>query len=513
VSPVPTAPGAYVNIAAAAASPQRAPSTGTWFVTGESSQGPTGIAIPITSMVDFANFLGGRTGYTTLYDSLDEFFHDGGVLAYASRVVGPSAAAGTLVLVDRAGSPLSTLTVNAALGVWGNSTTVAVTAGSVSNTYVLTIANTLTGQTWVSPNLYNPADAVVWANNLTSNGLYPWLFPYTIVNDASGTAAPNNNPAVLAATNLASGADDNTDITETQWTAALTAFISTLGPGQVSAPGHTTQTGWEALIAHAGLLDAAGCLINNRVALLDTVDSSSASTVIADAIEAQAVGDPSYGMYLAPWVLIPGVANSTVGTSPAAATRTIPPSALMAALIAANDQVNNAGQMVAGNFGLSQYAIGVTQTYGETNRGLLNTAGVIVIRQLNGIVQPYGFVSLSLQSQWVPANFVRLRMAIVALLNTVAQGFVFSQIDGQGHLLSHFNGALAGVCQNLWQQGALYGAQATDAFNVNTGPAVNTPANLANGILSALVSVRMSPGASFVIISVVQYPVTSSLAA
>ena len=38
MSPVPTAPGVYVDIAAAAPSPSAAPSTGTWFVTGEAAQ-------------------------------------------------------------------------------------------------------------------------------------------------------------------------------------------------------------------------------------------------------------------------------------------------------------------------------------------------------------------------------------------------------------------------------------------------------------------------------------------
>ena len=62
-------------------------------------------------MTDYANFLGTRTGYTMLYDSLDEYFHDGGVLAYVSRIVGPSAVNATLILKDH--SAVSTLTVTA----------------------------------------------------------------------------------------------------------------------------------------------------------------------------------------------------------------------------------------------------------------------------------------------------------------------------------------------------------------------------------------------------------------
>ncbi len=508
MSPVPTAPGVYVDIAAAAPSPSAAPSTGTWFVTGEAAQGPVGTAVPITSMTDYANFLGTRTGYTMLYDSLDEYFHDGGVLAYVSRIVGPSAVNATLILKDHSAVNTLTVTANGA-GVWGNSCTVAVAAGVPTNSYVITIANPLTGQSWVSPNLFVPADAVTWATNLA--GATPWAFPFTIVNDGSVTVAPNNNPAVLAATPLAAGADDLADVVEAQWTAGLVAFLDILGPGQVSAPGHTTAVGWEALIAHAGALDSAsGSLLNNRFALCDDADSSSAST-IETAVASITTGDGSFGMFLAPWVIIPGIAATSTTASPVAATRTVPPSALVAALIASSDQSNNAGVPAAGDNGVSAYAIGVTNNYVESDRGNLNSAGVSVIRNMNGLIKLYGYVSFSTNPQWVPANFGRMRMAIVNLLNNAAAPFAFQQIDGQGHLISAFNGALAGVCQDLWQQGALYGTTAEQAFSVNTGPQVNTPTTLAACQLLATVSVRFSPYAEFTLINVVQYSVAQNI--
>jgi hypothetical protein len=510
MSPVPTAPGVYVDIAAAAPSPSAAPSTGTWFVTGEAAQGPVGVAIPITSMTDYANFLGTRSGYTMLYDSLDEYFHDGGVLAYVSRVVGPTPVNASLILKDQAATPLNTLTVSAnGGGVWGNACTVAVAAGSAANSYVITIANPATKQSWVSPNLFSPADAVTWAVNMAGNT--PWAFPFTIANDGSVTTAPNNNPATLSATVLASGNDDLTDLAETQWTAALTAFADTLGPGQVSAPGHTTAAGWEALIAHAGALDSAsGALLNNRFALCDDSDTATASSIVTSVGTITSV-DGSFGMFLAPWVIIPGIAATSTTASPVAATRTVPPSALVAALMASSDQNNNAGVPAAGDNGISAYAIGVTNSYVESDRGLLNSAGVSVIRNMNGLIKLYGYVSISTNPQWVPANFGRMRMAITSQLKNAAAPFAFQQIDGQGHLISAFNGALAGVCQDLWQQGALFGTTAEQAFSVNTGPQVNTPTTLAACELLATVSVRFSPYAEFTLINVVQYSVAQNI--
>lgn len=509
--PNPSAPGVYVTMSSAAPSPNTATRTGTWFVTGECEEGPVGVAIPITSMADFASYLGNRPGYTVLYDALDEFFHDGGTLAYVSRVVGSAAATNAAVILKDS-STVNTLTITAnGAGVWGNSVTVTVAAGTVSNTYTLSITDPTTGRTWTSGNLTSPADAVTWAQELA--GSTPWAFPFTIVNDGSTTAAPGNNPAT-GTFDLTGGADDLSGIAETDWTAALTAFSSDLGPGQVSAPGHTTQAGWEALVAHASATDpTSGALLNNRFALLDDQDSASASTVVSQVAEAQAgAGDPSFAMLLAPWVVIPGLPPATVGAVPQAVTRTVPPSALVAALMAANDASNSPDQPAAGpRNGASSYATGVTQSYSEADRGTLNNAGVSVIRQMQGVVTLYGYRTIATNPSWVSAAFARERMYLVDALNTAGQPFMFQTIDGQGHLLSAFAGALSGVLQDEWQRGALFGATPADAFQVNVGSSVNTAASIAAGQLNATVAVRFSPYAEFTEIKVVQYPVTASL--
>src|ERR1039458_2783811 len=132
----PTAPGTYTVVSTAPSSPNGNPATGTWLVTGQTQMGPTGVAVPITSMTDYANFLGTRVSYGFLYDSLNEFFSDGGVLAYVSRVVGPSAGTAGVVVQDRGGTPQNTLTISAAgAGSWGNNVSVVVANGSAANSY------------------------------------------------------------------------------------------------------------------------------------------------------------------------------------------------------------------------------------------------------------------------------------------------------------------------------------------------------------------------------------------
>ena len=95
-----TAPGVSINVTAAASNSQASAPTGTWFVTGN-AYGLGNTAFQINSMNDFTTYFGqfvngqltGRYSVTpgsvtldstTLFDSLDVFFREGGVSAYVA---------------------------------------------------------------------------------------------------------------------------------------------------------------------------------------------------------------------------------------------------------------------------------------------------------------------------------------------------------------------------------------------------------------------------------------------
>jgi hypothetical protein len=469
--------------------------TGTWFVTGLSERGPLGSPVELHSMADYATFLGVRSGYASLYDALDLFFRDGGTHAYVSRVAGPGAATAELILSDRATTPQSTIRVRAnSPGTWGNALKVEVQNGQGSNTYRLLV--TYQGVlVETSPDLTSPADAVAWA----SRSAY-----VAVVDLASVTAAPNNIPATLAASFLASGADDNGGVVESTWTAALDAFPADLGPGQVSAPGRTTSAAYQALVNHAAA--------RNRIALLDGVDTATADTLVTAAQNAVAGGlDGSRAALLAPWITVPGI--STGGPLPALP-RTVPPSALVAARIAATDVLTqNPNTAAAGTpNGASGYALGVTQVYTDADRGKLNTAGVDVVRNIASVVQLYGFRTLSNDPQWTQLGWSRLRMAIQNEGQQIAAAIAqFGTIDAKGQLLGRLNGHLAGMLQKYWQIGALYGNTATEAFTVDTSASVNTVQTAAAGQVIAVLSIRRAAMAEFTRISIVNVPLTQSV--
>lgn len=490
-----TAPGVNITFTSAPPSVSGSAATGTWFVTGETAQGPTGVAVPITSMDDYVNYLGDRVSYGMLYDSLDAFFHTGGATAYVSRIVGPGASMASVSLEDTGTTPQLTLTIKASgAGVWGNNLSVTVAAGSATGSYTLTILNNGSA-VLVSPNLFSPADAVTWFSAQN-----PWVSLVEVTNAGSTNTAPTNNPA-LGTFVLAGGTDNTAGVTETQWSDALTAFTTDLGVGQVSAPGHTTSAGYQALVAHAQTF--------NRVAFLDVQDSPTAATLVAQAAGVQSsVGDPSYGAMFAPWVNIPGITSTNPGASSPVPLRSVPPSAIAAGLVAINDKVSDPNTPAAGlAAGVASYAIGITNSYDPTDLTTLNSAGICVFRPFPGLSQVtlMGFRSLALDPNWVFLNNVRFRMEMVADFDAIGDQFLFAELDGRGRLIAQFNGALAGQCTIYYSRGSLFGSSATAAFTVNTGSLVNTPTSIAAGILNAKVSVRMSPLAEQVDIGITKY--------
>ena len=513
-----SAPGVSVNVTTASANSSASNPTGQWFVIGNAS-GPQNIPFSITSLTDFTTYFGkivngqltGRYSVTPgtvlldstmLYDSLDVFFREGGQQAFVSLL---APASGAVSATTTLGTNVYTAVSN---GTWANAA-----SGTGVNGVILSISNvTVNGNTSYtvnvsyngnsianSPALYSETDIKNWLNSLTTAQKL-----VTVATSGSTTALPsaNTTTTVYIGSGTTSTAGTDAATSDSGIAAALAVFTQDLGIGQVSYPGATSSAAYLALANHAQA--------NNRVAVLDAANGNTASTTISAVQTLQgAAVDPSYASIFAPWIIVPGVTNSNPsGASSVTFNRTVPPSALAAGKMALNDLTSDANAPAAGSQGgASRYATAVTQTFSATDRASLNAAGVNAIRlspTLNQIAI-YGFRSCAFDANWVFLNNVRFRMQITFDFDQIAEGFLFSEIDGKGHLFTSFNGALAGRCQFYWLRGSLYGNTANAAFTVNTGPQVNTPATIAAGQLNAQVALKMSPMAEFVNINVTKY--------
>jgi phage tail sheath protein FI len=288
--------------------------------------------------------------------------------------------------------------------------------------------------------------------------------------------------------------------------AALAAFTSSYGPGQVSYPGGYSSVVYGDLANHANSY--------NRIAVLDTNPThTTASALVADAQAVQtAVTDASRTSLFGPWLVAPGSTGSYFGAYP----RSVAPCALAAAKMASVSYAGDADTAAAGvKNGAASYVTGVAVDFNSTDRATLNNAGVNVIRNVStyGVVAVYGFNTLSLDANFTQLNYSRFRMQIINDLDAIAEKYVFAEIDGTGKVFSAFAGDISGVLQGYYMRGSLYGANATNAFSVDVGSTVNTPATIAAGQLNANVAVVMSPAAEFVTINVSKYLASSPLAA
>lgn len=457
--------------------------TGVFFAIGTSDLGPANTPTIVRSMADFERIFGLRQTYSVLYDALDVFFREGGATAYISRVVGPAAVKATKNLLD-AGAGISLVVSAIGPGATPNGYKVGVRAGTAGGSFVVFVQDANSIEVETSPDLLTQGAAVLWAAN--SN----------YIRIALGATALN--PAVVAAAVLAGGADDRLNITDTQRQAAIDAFTPDLGAGQVAEPGNTTDTAHVRLVTHAA---NAG-----RVALLDAPDTSTVATLQASATGARN-GSQRFSALFAPWVTIPGIASAP-GT-----TRSVPPSAVVAGILARNDsQGNGTADPAAGDLGQSLYAIGLSQpAWTDTQRGTLNTSGINILRVLFGGIRVYGWRSLAdpnTEALWTNFGHARLYMAITARGRSLGEAFVFDKVDGQGRKIAEFNGVLKGMLMDFYNAGDLYGLTPAEAFNVDTSSAVNTPVTLANNELHAVLNVKMSPFAEMVQIEIVKRAIT-----
>jgi phage tail sheath protein FI len=466
--------------------PRSAPTdTGIWFVVGTSDQGRVDKPMFLSSMSDFTRLLGARQSYSLLYDALEEFFREGGSRAYVSRVVGPAAVQASKNLLD-AVAAISLIVRALGPGTYGNSIKVGVVAGVTGGSFQIQITDANNVVLEQSGDLLTQQDAATWS--VTSQYV-------TITVGASAL-----NPAVAAPVVMAGGTDDRLNITDAQWQAALDRFTRDLGPGNVSAPGRTTTTGYTQLADHAKN--------NNRVAFLDAADTPTVATIQTAVANAKSTGSGQYAALFAPWIVIPGIVPGT--------TRTVPPSATAAGRASATDAAEGPGVPAAGEGkGTSRFALDVSQpSWTDSQRDTLNTSGVNVIRNLEGDVVIYGWRSLAdpiNNPYWVPLGTVRYLMGLGARAWARGQSYIFDQIDGQGHTIAAYHGALVSLCQDDWVLGEIYGVTASEAFNVDTGPGVNTDAALAGNELRAVIAVRPSPFAELVTIQIVNVPITQEV--
>ncbi len=460
------------------------------FVAGMTERGPL-TPVKVTSITEFVATFGGYVSYGFLYDALDVAFRDGLSEAWVSRVVGPAPVIASSPLFDASGSvdpgDISLVVTAKSSGAWANTVTPSVVAGEASG-FRIRLTDSVDGILETSPDLADRAEAVSWGASSD----------YATVS----LGASAENPRVQAGTAWDLGDGDEDSATDTEWAAALARFAADLGGGQVAAPGRTSGTGHNQLLEHARTM--------NRTAILDAADTATVATLTAAAAAARGHAGARFGGMFGPWAVVPG-RDGLAGT-----TRTVPYSAVQLGLIARSDEAGNPpNAAAAGDNGISLYAIGLSQeSWTDAERATLNDAGFNVARYQYGLVRTYGYRTLAnplTLPAWVGLGGSREVSYILSKVQEIAETFEFDQIDGRKRTIGRWGGAIGVVCSTEYERDALYGATPMEAYTVDTGPAVNTEATIADGKLRVALALKTSPMAERVEIEVVKVLTTESL--
>lgn len=478
------APGHNTTIGDRAASPIAAASTSNGFLVGITEKGDTETPIKAVSLADAIDKTGERvTANPYLYDALDCAFREGASVVYIARAVGGEADTAEAEAVDAGGKKTLRFLAKSP-GDWGNDAKAEITLSGGNITIVVKVDGTVVES---SPALGTNAEAVEWSK---SSEIFD-------IEDIS--AAEEAGDAKTQTLTLAGGKTDIAGVGTEEIEAALEVLTKDLGPGQIAAPGFTTEAIHKALLTHAQA--------SNRRALLDDPVETTASELVS---HATALRGPlaRYGAIYGSWAVIPGLSLGT--------TRKVPYSGIQMGLIArAESEGFNPNKAAAGPRGKSRYATNLVTLFTDTEREELNDAGVTASILVRGVVTTYGNVTLVNQTtepNWKSFSASRLVMGVAALADEILESYDFEQIDGHGYVFKKLQGDLAGgACMPFYLDNALYGTTPDEAFFVNTGPDVNTPTSIAAEEIKAQIGIRVSPTGEHLETEVVKVNVTESL--
>lgn len=450
----------------------------TYFVAGLAERGDSTGVVELRSMADYATKLGDRVTYGNLYDDLFTFFAEGGSHAYVARVVGAAATKGLLTLLDRAGTPIATVRIDALNeGSWSTRVKIKVDNGVVTNTFKISVLYD-DSVVEIYNNLATPAAAV------TALGASNYV---RAVNLSSATVAPNNNPAVLAATALSAGTDDRGTVTAASYTtAADNRFTKIFGTGAIAVPGQDASAVGTALIVHGA--------DRGRLALLAPISAQTQAQASTAATPLRSTsGNEGAGLFF-PWIVIPDGAGGT---------RTISPEGYVAAMRArAMKESAAAGpsRAPAGAIARARFVVGVERVLTKTEIDQLTADHVNPIRG-DGYIRLYGWRSLSTDE----INYTMLTGRdvmnfIVGLGVQRLERLVFGTIDGRGLFFEQMASEMRAIVEPMANAGGLYPRRDPNTqevldpgYRIDTGPSVNTPTVLAGNEARVDVGVRVSP--------------------
>ncbi len=364
--------------------------------------------------------------------------------------------------------------------------------------FTLTIVSDTAG-TETFPNLsMDPRHSKYFANVVNSTAV-----TITVADPPSTTPPPNNMPTNLVATHLASGAADNLSaITTADYHKGIDTLqkvtdvnllcVPDAAPNGGSYPFHAadTQDIQSYMVAHCEKM-------KDRFAIIDCTEVA-ASTTDFSSLKAQRQSLSSsngYGAFYFPWIAI---------SNPLGSGRIfVPPSGHVGGVYANND--NNFGVFKAPANEQITNALATEVAVTDDMQGPWNDIGINVIRSFpNEGILIWGARTIAPPdiTAW---RFVNVRRLTTFIEKSIQEGtrFAVFEPNNQG-LWQQIKRLVTSFLTDQWNEGALFGDTAAQAFRVQVDEAINPPSIRALGQLVVQVTIVPTTPAEFIVFQVIQ---------
>jgi len=487
-----------------------APSS-TLFLTGTAERGPINRARMILSVNQFEAIYGGRSSTTTLYDSVRTFFEEGGTRVYVARVLKGASVSAFANIVNGASPATASFKVTAVSpGTWANGATGGIKVILAVASSKLSVTITYRGETIFSAGPWGdevqPDGTTKYASQFAVEAINgsAALTEYVIAEAGVGVATI----PVAATRNLATGANGDS-VTATELVTGLDLFDYDFGPGVVAIPGQSVSTAWTGLKNHA--------VANRRIAFCAFASDATAEEALENAAFIGYYGDTdaernqsSHMAFFWPWVNIPDGFGGTREQSP---------EAFAAAGRAKAIRSNGPWRAGAGNITTARYVTGLVEPVTRTTGDTLDAGRINALRVINGAVQIYGARSVSAdETNWRFITYRDTINYIIGLAENALEPLVFRPIDGRGNLFGEVEAILTAVVDPIRAVGGLYegfdsatGQPIDPGYSVQVSSVNNPTANLANGVVTADIGVRVSPISDQINVTITKSALTATV--
>jgi hypothetical protein len=468
---------------------------------GAFAQGPTAEPVLIQSWYDFGKTFGSLSDSYPATWAIYSFFANGGRSAYIKRVTGSGATAASVVLRDRAGTPLSTLRVTAkSAGAWGNGLTAEVTSSSTTTfNLIISDANGILEQyTDLSMSTTNSRYAVAYVNSAS--------YYVMLTNLTSGTAAPANMPEIAGVKAFTSGADGSAP-TRASYQTALATFDAITNPMlmiNADASYAFASGGETGARANKVLLDnditAYAEARGDVFALIDPPAGSTAAEALTYAIDGCGAVDGGNAAIYFPWVVIPDLLKSAPG-----ATRVVGPAAIAAGKYLETDAARGVFKTPAGFGTKIGSAVALERTLTNAELDLLNVASkpVNAIRNVPGA----GIVIMGGRTlnNSTGERYINVRRSLIFLKKEITDRSNFAVFENNSEVLwTQLRNTISTFLREYWSQGGLRGTTPEQAFYVRCDASNNTATDILNGRVNIEIGVAVEYPAEFIVISIGQ---------